>query len=276
MTEFSLIICVYEKENPEFFAQCLDSIAAQTRTPDELIIVKDGPLTGELDAVLCDVSFPCQVKTIALPENVTLGPARAEGVKAAGCDWVAIMDSDDVCRPDRFEKQMDMIEAEPRLGLIGGQTSEFSEAAGRSPATRATRTMRKTPVGHDDIVKFAKKRNPFNHMTVMLRKDLALEAGNYRYFPFFEDYDLWTRMIKNGAICANHPDVLVDVRAGGGMYGRRRGTLYIKYEWRMLKQLKRLGYINRFEFVRNAAVRLPARLLPAKALATLYRKFLRK
>ena len=270
MTKFTLLICVYAKETPIYFAKCLDSIKNQTALPDELIIVKDGPLTVELENVLQGIEFPFELKIISLPENVTLGPARAEGIKAAAYEWVAIMDSDDICRPDRFEKQLEMIESDPKLSLIGGQIAEFTD---RLENVKATRTV---PVDHDKIIEFAKRRNPFNHMTVMLKREQVLKAGNYRYFPWFEDYDLWTRMIKNGAVCANHPDILVDVRTSADTYGRRRGMAYIRSEWRMQKQLKELGMTNRAEFLRNAALRIPVRLLPQKALAAVYNRHVRK
>jgi len=269
MTKFSLLICVYAKENPVYFSQCLDSILTQTVLPDELIIVKDGPLTKELENILQNLKFPNEVCIIPLPENMTQGPARAEGVKAAKHEWVAIMDSDDICYPDRFEKQLKMIEEDSELGLIGGQIAEFSEDHEKTIATRTV------PDSHTAIVKFAKKRNPFNQMTVMFKRSIALDAGNYTYFPWFEDYDLWMRMIINGAICANHPDVLVNARVGGGMYGRRRGRAYIRSEWRMQKQLKEAGLINALEFARNTALRIPPRLLPSKVLATVYNKFAR-
>ena len=269
MIQFSLIISVYAKENPENFAQCLDSILKQTALPDELIIVKDGQLTDELEKVLQNLQFPNELIIISLTENVTQGPARAEGLKTARYEWIAIMDSDDICRPDRFEKQLRKIAENPKLDLIGGQIAEFVDTP-ENPAA-----IRSVPLDHSGIVKFAKKRNPFNQMTVMFKRAAAIEAGNYRYFPWFEDYDLWTRMIKNGAICANHPDILVDARVGGGMYGRRRGRSYIKSEWRMQKQLKKLGIINSAEFIRNTAIRIPVRLLPSKTLEKMYNKLAR-
>jgi len=268
MTKFTLLTCVYAKENPIFFSQCIESILAQTVIPDEWIIVKDGPLTGELEAVLGKLCFPNDLKILALPENVTLGMARAEGLKTAAHAWVALMDCDDICDPHRFEKQLEMIEANSELGLIGGQISEFIDNNEHVIAKRAV------PTEHDDIVSFAKKRNPFNAMTVMFKRDTALSAGNFRYFPGFEDYDLWTRMIKNGTRCGNHPDILVSARVGG-MYARRRGVSYIRSEWRMQRQLKKLGLINGAEFVRNAVMRMPVRLLPRKGLAAVYNKFAR-
>jgi len=263
-------MCVYAKENPLFLSQCIDSILAQSVLPDEWIIVKDGPLTDDLERVLGDLRFPNDLKVIALSECVTQGPARAEGLKVVSHVWIAIMDSDDICRPDRFEKQCKMIESDPTLGLIGGQIAEFVD----DPACVVT--SRHVPTDHCEIINFAKKRNPFNQVTVMLKRELALDAGNYTYFPWFEDYDLWTRMIKSGAICANHPDVLVNVRVGSGMMSRRRGAPYIRSEWRMQRQLLKLGFISIARFAINVALRIPVRLLPEKWLAAVYKKYARK
>ena len=83
-------------------------------------------------------------------------------------------------------------------------------------------------------------------------------------------------MIKCGAVCANHQDVLVDVRTGSGMYSRRRGTAYIRWEWRMQKQLKDIGFIGAAGLIKNVLTRIPARLLPGKAVAALYKKFVRE
>jgi glycosyltransferase involved in cell wall biosynthesis len=269
LNKFSLLTCVYAKENPRFFSQCVDSVLAQTSLPDEWVIVKDGPLTGELDSVIDNMRFPNELNVVGLPQNVTQGPARAVGLKAARHDWIAIMDSDDVCTYDRFEKQLDMIKGNPKLDLIGGQMSEFADCPEHIIATRTV------PTDHNSIIKFVKKRNPFNAMTVMFKRGLALESGNYRYFPWFEDYDLWSRMIKNGAICANHKDVLVYARIGGGMYSRRRGLSYVRSEWRMQRELKALGLISGFEFAKSAALRLPVRLLPARGVAAVYNRYVR-
>ena len=268
--KISLILSIYIKNLPLQFIECYNSILYQTTFTNEIIIIKDGQLTKELDNILFTMQKKDGVQILSLPKNVTQGPARAEGIKAAKNDWIAIMDSDDICMPDRFEKQIAMIEANPDLSLIGGQIAEFGEEPDKIKASR------RVPITHDEIIKFAKWRNPFNTMTVMFKRDLALEAGNFRYFPGFEDYDLWARMIKCGAVCANHPDVLVKARVGSGMYGRRRGLPYIKSEWQMQRELLELGLINKAEFARNVAVRTPARLLPEWGLEKAYNGILRK
>jgi hypothetical protein len=112
-------------------------------------------------------------------------------------------------------------------------------------------------------------------MTVMFRREFALAVGNYRYFPGFEDYDLWMRMIKYGAVCANHPDVLVLARTGG-VYARRRGLGYMRSEWRMQRQLRNMGITNRVNFLYNILARIPVRLLPQVILKWIYIRYARK
>ena len=267
--EFSLLLCTYKNDNPLHLKECLDSIIAGTVHPSEIIIIKDGPLTTELDEVLSNTVFPFETNIISLPINQTLGIARATGVNVAKYNWIALMDSDDIMVPGRFEKQLTDIAKNSNIDIIGGQIAEFNNSPNQ------THAMRKAPLNHAEILNLSKKRNPFNAMTVMFKKDLALKSGNFRYFPGFEDYDLWTRMISGGAICHNCEDVLVYARTGIGMYSRRRGLGYIKYEWRMQLQLRRLGLTTRIQFIKNSLMRIPIRIFPVKALEKIYLKILR-
>ena len=267
--KFSLLLCTYKNDNPQHLKECLDSISAQTVLPDEVVIVKDGLLTTELDEVLSNASFTFKTSIIPLPTHQTQGIARREGVAAAKHDWIALMDSDDIMLPNRFEKQLEAIRKNPNIDILGGQIAEFSNSQSQVHA------IRQVPVFHDDILTFAKTRNPFNAMTVMFKKDIAIESGNFRYFPGFEDYDLWVRMIKNGAVCHNYEEVLVNVRTGYGMYSRRRGISYIKNEWRMQRQLRYLNITTIAQFMMNIIKRIPVRLLPDRILASVYLKFAR-
>ena len=269
--KFSLLICTYAKDNPVHLAQCLDSVLSQTVLPDELIIVKDGPLLQPLETVINSLSYPNTLTILALPKNVSLGLARAEGVKTAMHKWIALMDSDDICLPTRFEKQLDLIKTTPNLSIIGCQIIEFDDIPGNPISTRSV------PPTHDKILARAKYRNPFNAMTTIFNRDLALKVGNFRHFPGFEDYDLWMRIIANekDSVCTNHPEALVHARIGNGMYARRKGISYIKSEWHMQKQLKRLGITNNYEFARNILARIPIRLLPGRLLAVIYKAFAR-
>ena len=267
--KFSLLLCTYKNDKPEHLKECLDSIIASTIPPNEIVIVKDGPLTHELDEIINRTVFPCETKIITLPTNQTLGIARREGVNKAKYNWIALMDSDDIMTTSRFEKQLTKIVKNPNVDIIGGQIAEFIFS------TNQIHAIRKVPLTNDDIVNHSKKRNPFNAMSVMFKKDLAQKSGNFRYFPGFEDYDLWIRMIINGAICQNCSDVLVYARTGGGMYARRSGINYVKHEWRMQKQLRILKHIDRQRFFINLISRIPVRLFPLYIIERIYTKFLR-
>ena len=267
--EFSLLLCTYKGDIPKHLKECLGSILASTVHPSELIIVKDGPLTTELEEVIADTTFPFETSIISLPKSQTQGIARQKGVAIAKHDWIALMDSDDVMASDRFEKQLAEIAKNPKIDIIGGQIKEFNYMPSKPHA------IRKTPHNHLEILAWLKKRNPFNAMTVMFKKELALESGNFRYFPGFEDYDIWVRMIKKGAVCQNCDDILVYVRTGYGMFSRRRGLSYIKHEWRMQRLLRNMDIITNAQFIKNLLVRIPVRLLPQKALEGIYMKFLR-
>ena len=269
MISFSIVLCTYAKDNALHLAQALESLKVQTVLPNELIIVKDGPLPDSLEKVLAGFSYPCKMTFVELPNNVTLGPARDVGLRACSHEWVALMDSDDVCLPSRFEKQVALIAAAPSLDIVGGQIVEFDDIPGNEVS------LRSVPAGHAEIMKFSAKRNPFNAMTVMFRRDLAIAAGGFGYFPGFEDYDLWARMIARGAKCANSPDVLVHARIGNGMYERRKGFVYIRSEVRMQKQLRNLGMTSLPQYISNIVQRVPIRLLPTKALAMIYKLFAR-
>lgn len=267
--KFSLLLCAYGNDSPKHVKECLGSIGASSVLPNEIIFVKDGPLPAELDEAVESFGFHIPPAIIALPSNQTQGIARKIGTEAASHEWVALMDSDDVAAPDRFEKQLAEISLNPLISIHGGQIAEFSE----NPAI--AHAVRSVPRTHGEIAAFAKTRNPFNAMTVMFKKSLALEAGNFRYFPGFEDYDLWARMLKRGAVCQNSPDVLVYARTGSGMYGRRRGMKYIRQEWKMQKELLDLGLITKRRYVANLMKRTPARLAPGLLTKLLYRVFAR-
>ena len=84
------------------------------------------------------------------------------------------------------------------------------------------------PTIHDEIVKFAKLRNPFKHPTVVFKKTAVISSGNYRHFMWFEDYDLFIRIINNGCKTANLNEILVNVRSNKDQFARRGGLQYAK------------------------------------------------
>ncbi len=269
---FSVLISVYFKENPSFLSQALSSIENQTLKANEIVLVKDGPLTDELDEVIsshADASFTPYI-IIKLEENVGLGKALNAGLEHCSYEWVARMDSDDIALPDRFEKQFSTLAENPDIDILGSWICEFDD----EPAL--CRKERRVPETHESIVKFAKYRNPLNHMTVVFRKSAVGEVGGYQRMNGFEDYYLWMRMLLHGKRFANIPQVLVKARTGAGMIGRRQGWKYAKDELALEKAAYQIGFWTRLDLVQNFFTRFLPRLLPVFIVEKLYnllRKF---
>ena len=136
---FSVLMSLYEKEKPEYFRQAMDSILGQTALPEQIVIVKDGPLTPELEAALEDYTAkdPGLYTVVALEKNVGLGLALAEGMLHCRNELVARMDTDDICREDRFALQLAEFEKDPALDVCGSHIAEFEDDANTIVARRA-------------------------------------------------------------------------------------------------------------------------------------------
>ena len=220
--KFSVLISVYIKENPEYFDTALESVVNQTLMPNEIVIVKDGALTEELDAVIEKYvsKYPQLFNIVALEKNVGLGDALRIGVLNCKNEIIARMDSDDICHRERFEKQIKFLTENSNIDLVGSWISEFEEKP------EQIISYRQLPIEHEKIYKFGQFRCPVNHMTVMYKKEAVLKAGNYQTFKNIEDYYLWGRMLKQGSVFANIPECLVNVRAGQAMFKRRANLTY--------------------------------------------------
>ena len=107
--KFSVLLSIYYKEKPEYFSECMESIYSQTVLPDEIVLVEDGRLTDGLYEAIRDYECrPSEINfvTVKLEKNSGLGLALAEGIKHCSNELVARMDTDDICVPDRFERQL--------------------------------------------------------------------------------------------------------------------------------------------------------------------------
>lgn len=270
--QFSVLISVYKKEKAEYLKQALQSVINQTLKPTEVVIVKDGILTKELDECIEDFQrqHPKLFKILTFKENRGLGLALRDGVKACKYEYIARMDSDDISKPDRFEKQFGYLQKHPETALFGTWITEFSKDENKPD------TVTKLPCRNQEIMQFAKSRNPFRHMTVIYKKQAVINSGNYRDFLWFEDYDLWVRMLQKGYIAANIPEYLVNVRADEEMFARRGGWQYLKQDYRFQKFLLKCDFISVSRFLLNVIIRSTVRLIPNDFRIYIYNKFLRK
>ncbi|MDO5055575.1 MAG: glycosyltransferase [Pasteurella oralis] len=265
--KFSVLMSLYFKENPDYLRQCFESLQAQTLPANEIVLVFDGKITPELEQVVQDFAPILPLVIVRLEQNQGLGKALNYGLTQCQNEWVFRMDTDDICEPDRFEKQVAFIQTHPDTVIFGGQIAEFGENINDIVS------YRRVPTDHDAIVAFTKKRCPFNHMTVAYQKSAVLESGGYQDLQ--EDYYLWIKLIALGKPVANLDDVLVYARVGNGMVGRRRGLPQAKAEWRLFKLKYRLKIQGLIDGLATFALRAIPRLLPVSALQFVY-QFTRK
>ncbi|MGO4255835.1 glycosyltransferase [Marmoricola sp. RAF53] len=266
---FSLLISTYGGDDPGYLRDAfVSSTTAQTRPPAEVVLVQDGPVPDALAAEIADLvaTSPVPVVHLPLPANVGLGPALDAGLAAAAHEVVARMDADDVSVPDRFARQLPLIEA--GADIVGAGLLEFGtdvdDVVGR----------RTPPTDPDEIRRVIRFRDPFNHPTVVYRRGAVLAAGGYTDMALLEDYLLFTRMVEAGAVPANIGDPLVYYRVGDGAYARRGGTGLLRSELKLQRRFRRLGITSRTEYLRNVAVRGGYRLVPEGVRKVAYRRLL--
>lgn len=271
MADFSVLLSVYHKESPVFLRQSLDSIFDQTLLPTEVVIVKDGPLTNNLEEVI-DYYISTHasiIKIVSLPVNVGLGTALHEGLKHCNCELVARMDTDDIAKPTRFEMQVKVFSDYPDISVVGTWTDEFVDDKMNIVS------VRKLPENQEEIYAFAKRRNPINHPTVMFKKRDVLSVGGYQHFFLFEDYCLWVRMLIKGYHFYNIPVCLLYFRMSPDVYKRRGGFKYAVTEYKLRRLMWNLHFISLDDFLWETPLRFIIRILPSKLRRYFYQKVLR-
>lgn len=267
--KLSVLMSVYGGECAEFLRQSLDSLAAQTRHADEIVLVEDGALGSDLIDVIGRAARVLPMVPVRLQTQSGLGVALREGLDACRGEFVARMDSDDICVPWRFARQLDFLERNPQVDVAGSAIAEFRD----DPLI--TESIRRLPETSQRLLGFARYRNPLNHVTAMFRRQSVLDAGSYQPCEGFEDYHLWARMLARGCGLHNLPDVLVHVRCGNGMQRRRGGFSYFLRELAFQRFLYRTGLLALPEVARNVLLRAPLRIAPAFIRSFCYQRFLR-
>lgn len=269
--KYSVLMSVYYKENPEFLKKSIESIVNQTLQTDDFVIVCDGPLTEELYKVIEEYqqrySF---IHVFYLNENRGLGLALNFGIKKCKNELIGRMDSDDISVRDRFEKELMYMERHPEIDVVGGFISEFEDIIDD------LNSIRKVPLSNKEIRKEIAKRNPMNHVTVVMKKSKVFRAGGYKHLPYLEDYYLWLRMIIKNCKFANIDEVMVNVRTGREMYKRRGNREQIK-GWIYLQKImiKKKMTSMPMSFV-NVILLIGFIYTPPQIKEKLYKIFLRK
>lgn len=261
-------MALYYKDDPFLFDKAISSVFDNSVLPELLILVVDGPVGSELRAVIEKnlYSYGESFYVVWLPENKGLANALNIGLEYVKTEFVARADADDFNLRSRFEEQCKF--AKNGFDLFGSSIQEVDEFGNKI-------SVRSLPLEHIRIAQFLKTRNPFNHMTVFFRTQLARDCGGYPNLDLREDYGLWVKMIRNGAKCANSDSILVFATTGKSFYKRRGGIRSVKAEIAMQKFLASYQVKGKAWACMETMVKSLIFLMPSSFRVFVYKWFLR-
>ncbi len=270
---YSVLMSVYKGENTEYFRASMDSLCNQTHPASQIVLVCDGPLGEELDKIVSEYKDKLGdiLEVIQLPENKGTAYCANIGLKSCKKEYIMKMDSDDVCKDNRAEKQMSYLTDKPYIDILGSYIEEFKSA------DNTVIGVRQTPTTHEEILKFAKRRAPFNNQTLVYKKEYAEKIGGYSNDLIrCEDYDFMVRMLMAGAKSANIPEVLVRYRVDKNNLKRRRNWKNTKSFFAVRKKIYKMGFSGFWDYVLPCAGQLLLFITPSCITGLIYKLMLRK
>lgn len=269
--KYSVLMSVYEKEKEEFLEKSLTSMVTQSFEPEEIIIVIDGPIRTSLFNVINEVRKNTSVNIIPiqLEENYGLGHALDVGLTYCSNELIARMDSDDISKKDRCEKQIKKFYNNDELVIVGSHVEEFYDDPQKIVSSR------NVPTEYLGIKKYIKRRSPFNHPSVMYKKSKVLSVGGYRSLKKKQDYDLFSRMINNEMLAENIDEPLVLFRSNEDNFKRRKSYKYCKSYIDVQIEIWKRGHCSIFDLMFVIAAQIFIFIAPLKFFKVLSNLFLR-
>lgn len=263
----SVLMSIYHADTFESFKEAAESVMCCLSDDDEIVFVFDGKVSADIDryvSSLKDEYGSAVVKKVKLEKNRGLAVALNEGLKVCEKKYIARMDADDISLPSRLRLQLDFLQKNPEIALVGGAVLEFFPN-GETQLKKGAKT--------EEIKEYSKLRNPINHPTVMFRREAVMEVGGYNEALYYaQDYELWCRLISQGYQLANMEEVVLLFRMGENFYTKRTGVRYVVTEIRLLKCMSRLDYFNVWDGCIFILVRLLPRLLPSFLVGKVYKR----
>ena len=272
MRPFTVCMSVYKNDRTDDFIKAFNSICNQTVPPSEIVLVEDGPVSDDLEKniVKLEQTIP-HLKVVRLKKNIGHAGARQTALKAATNELIAIMDSDDISIPNRFEQQLKAFDEHPNVSVIGGLIKEFVETPENVVGERLV------PENDAEIKSYLKSRCPMNLVTVMYKKNDILSVGGFIDWYCEEDYYLWIRLAQDNFKFYNIQNNLVNVRVGKEMYSRRGGLKYFKSEARLQWYMFKHGIIGLLRCAFNIVGRFVVQVaMPNKTRGFVFQKLFRK
>lgn len=272
MDKYSVLMSLYIKEKPEYLDLAIKSMVEQTLKPDEIVIVKDGPITDELQAVLDKYknTYPDLFNIVGYEKNRGLGLALNFGLEHCRNELVARMDTDDISKPDRCEKQVEAFIEHPENAIIGSAVDEFYGTPDKITGRRVV------PCNYEAIYQFAKKRSAFNHPSVMYRRIKVLKFGGYANLRRNQDVDLFGRMLFGGCKAMNFEESLLWFRSDENLAKRRKSWENTWSYIDTINRFRKMGYSSFLDVSIVACAQTVMYLMPISVQNLLYKNFLRK
>lgn len=272
MEKYSVLMSLYKKEKSEYLKEAIDSMINQTISPDEIVIVEDGPLTEELYKVVNDykICYPNMFNIVVNEKNIGLGLSLNNGLNACKNELVARMDTDDISKKDRCQKQLELFDKKPELSIVGAWVDEFYISTNEIVSTRVV------PSKHEEIYNFAKRRSAFNHPVVMYKKSKVLENNGYSNLRRNQDVDLFGRMLFAGCKAENIEESLLFFRSNDDLAKRRKSWENTKSYIDTIKKFWKMGYSSFLDYLIVAIAQTGMFIMPVKLQHWVYKKFLRK
>lgn len=271
LPDYSVLMSVYAKDNPEHFRSSMESMLEQTFAPKDFVLVCDGPLTPELDRYVkyFEENYEC-IRLLRLPENVGTGACANKGIALCKNEYIVKMDADDISLPNRCEISLYTLAKHPEIDILGAFIEEFDSESGDFIVTK------RTPLSSKEILRYAKRRNPFNNSTLVYKKSFAQKVGGYSDLRRCEDYEFVVRMLANGARGRNISRVLVKYRVTENNYNRRKNWSNTKAFIKVRYKIFKMGFSGLMDFIVPTAAQLGIFVLPKGFTSLIYKKVLRK
>lgn len=185
----------------------LASLLRQTLSDWELVAIDDGShdATGEILDIAAG-NDP-RIRVIRRPPEGLVAALNA-GLEACRAPLVARMDGDDICHPQRLERQAAHLAAHAETTLVACRVRHVPRQQ-LSDGMRAYEQWQNSLLDHDEIMRDLYVESPFTHPSVMFRRKAVLGMGGYRACGWPEDYDLWLRLARGGARFARLAETLL-------------------------------------------------------------------
>lgn len=267
----AVLLCVHQGADAAHFDEALASMKAQTYAKVRLYVYCDGPLTESLEQVLRYRLDGADDRDVILRGDRSRGLPTGLNVlidhvlATSDIAFMARMDADDISIPTRLATQIGFLRDHPDIAAVGSWCIEFSCGG-------VADFYKRLPLHHDELVTFMLFRSPFNHPTVVFRRDV-FEQG-FRYDPALaqmQDYDLWSQLVNGGMRIANVPEYLLWFRMEAGFFARRAGLRRALSEVGMrIAYAKKAGLLRIVNYPRYAGLLL-LRIAPVWIRAFLYR-----